>query len=84
MRRTCRNLVVHHTGSSAQAKKCIGQIDHETIQRASQGAYIIYGWSTGIIMQIDMNADDAHMWNKIKSILKVSRAASFKQKKDEK
>jgi flagellar biosynthesis GTPase FlhF len=67
----------------AQAKKCIGQIDHEAIQRASQGAYIIYAWSTGIIMQID-NADDAHMWNKIKSILKVSRAASFKQKKDEK
>ena len=61
----------------AAAKKKIREIDGDKIEKISQGAYVLYGWATSIIMQLDKNFYTKHHASKfqaIKNALKVDHA----------
>ena len=58
------------------AKKKIREIDPENIERISQGAYVLFGWATSVLMQLDKSFE-LHKENKfdiIKRALKVEQA----------
>ena len=58
------------------AKKKIREIDPENIERISRGAYVLFGWATSILMQLDKSFE-LHKENKfdvIKRALQVEHA----------
>ena len=63
-----------------KAKACIEKIDSEAIQHASQGAYIIYGWALGILMQLGASGEDdaphEHEWVNVKAVNAILSLAS--------